>query len=112
MGVAFLVFGGIAWWRAHPDAARVLGGAGALLLAAGALAPARLGPVHRAWMRLAHAVSRITTPLFMGIVYFGVILPVGLVMRLLGRNPIRHRPAAGSYWFERSRRRGGMTDQF
>jgi hypothetical protein len=112
VGAASLVFGGIAWWRDHPVAATLLCAVGALLLAAGAMVPGRLGPVHRAWMKLAHAISRVTTPVFMGIVYFVVIFPVGLCMRLLGRNPIRHRPAGGSYWFDRSQRRGGMTDQF
>jgi hypothetical protein len=112
VGIAFLVFGGIAWWRGHPSAAPVLGGVGTLLLLAGAFVPGRLGPVYRAWMALAHAISRVTTPVFMGIVYFVVIFPVGLGMRLLGRNPIAHRPAGGSYWFDRSQRRGGMTDQF
>jgi hypothetical protein len=112
VGAAFLAFGGIAWWRGHTAAAPVLGGVGVLLLLAGALVPGRLGPVYRAWMALAHAISRVTTPIFMGIVYFIVIFPLGAAMRLLGRNPIRHRPAGGSYWFERSQRRGGMTDQF
>jgi len=83
-----------------------------LLLAAGALVPARLGPVFRTWMGLAHAISKVTTPIFMGIVYFIVILPIGLGMRLLGRNPIRHSPIDGSYWVERNQPRGEMTDQF
>lgn len=112
VGIAFLVFGGIAWWRDHHTMAQVFGGFGMLLLAAGVLMPARLGPVFRAWMGLAHAISRVTTPIFMGIVFFVLIFPIGLGMRLLGRNPIRHQPTGGSYWFERNQSRGEMKDQF
>ena len=112
VGIAFLIFSGSAWWRDHHAVAPVLGGLGMLLLVAGALVPARLGPVFRAWMGLAHAISKVTTPIFMGIVYFIVILPIGLGMRLLGRNPIRHPPIGGSFWFEHNQPRGEMKDQF
>ena len=112
VGIAFLVFGGIAWWRDHHVVAPVFGSLGMLLLAAGVLVPARLGGVFRAWMGLARAISRVTTPIFMGIVYFIVIFPVGLSIRFLGRNPIRHPPTGGSYWVERNQLRGEMTDQF
>jgi len=112
VGIAFLIFGSIAWWRDHHAVAPVFGGLGMLLLVAGVLVPARLGPVFRSWMGLARAISKVTTPIFMGIVYFIVILPIGLGMRLLGRNPIRHSPIDGSYWVERNQPRGEMTDQF
>jgi hypothetical protein len=99
-------------WRDHQTLAPVFGGLGMLLLAAGALVPAKLGPIYRAWMGFAHAISRITEPILMGIIYFILISPVGLGMRLFGRNPIRHRPNGGSYWFLRNQPRGEMKDQF
>ena len=37
---------------------------------AGLLVPARLGPVYRAWMGLALRISKVTTPIFMGVTYF------------------------------------------
>jgi hypothetical protein len=112
VGAAFLIFSGFAWWRGHHTMATVFGAIGMLLLAAGAFVPSKLGPVYRAWMGLAHAISKVTTPIFMGIIYFIVIFPIGLGMRLLGRNPIRHRPTGGSYWFECNQPRGEMNDQF
>lgn len=87
-------------------------GLGGLLVAAGLLMPGRMGPIHRAWMGFALAISKVTTPIFMGIVFFLVIMPVGLVMRLLGRNPIRHRPVNGSFWASHGEGRGAMTNQF
>jgi hypothetical protein len=112
VGIAFLVLTAISWWRGHEIAPYVLGGAGALLVLAGALVPGRLGPIQRGWMGLAHAISKVTTPIFLGIVYFVIIMPVGLLMRLMGRNPIRHAPKDGGYWAARGQARGSLTNQF
>lgn len=61
-------------------------------LAAWALiAPARLRPVYHYWMRLALWLSRITTPLVLGVVFFLVILPAALMMKLIGRDPMTRR---------------------
>ena len=112
VGVAFLVLAVITRWRGHIIPMYVFGSVGTGLLAAAALLPGRLGPVFHAWMGLAHVISKVTTPVFMGVVYFGVIAPVGLLMRLFGRNPIRHHAVNESYWADRSEARGGMTNQF
>ena len=115
VGVAFAVLGGVAWWRGHPRLAAVLSGLGGVLILAGLVVPHLMGPVQRAWMGLAHAISRVTTPVFMGLVYFVVFAPVGLLMRALGRNPLGA-PAGsdGSYWVTRSAagEGGGMERQF
>jgi hypothetical protein len=112
VGAAFLVLAAVLLWRHRLVASYVLGAVGLLLIAAGVTVPGRLGPVQDAWMRLAHAISKVTTPVFMGIVYFVVLTPVGLLMRLFGRNPIRHNAVNGSYWAARTGARGDMTNQF
>jgi hypothetical protein len=66
--------------------------------------PTRLGPVERAWMALAHAISKVTTPIVMGIMYLGVFTPVGWLRRTLGGNPLVHEAVGRSYW--RSRNEG------
>jgi Saxitoxin biosynthesis operon protein SxtJ len=78
-----------------------LGGLGGLLIIAGLLVPTALGPVNRAWMGLAHLLSKVTTPIFMGLVYFVVLTPISLVMRLAGKNPLVHPTQDGGFWFER-----------
>ena len=98
VGAAFLAFGSIALWRGKERTATVLLALGGLLVVAALVAPTALGPVERAWMGLAHAISRVTTPIFMGIVYFLVILPIGLVRRLNGSSPILPRARAASRW--------------
>jgi hypothetical protein len=81
---------------------------GLLLAVAGAAIPGHLGPVYRVWMRGAHAISKVTTPLFLSIMYLLVLTPAGLLMRGLGRNPLRHAESGGGYWIMRDS--GQSTD--
>lgn len=98
VGFAFLVIGGILWlWRGHVNVPAVFAALGVPLVLAGLLIPDKLGPVYRAWMGFALLLSKVTTPIFMGIVFFLAILPIGFVMRLLGRNPMTRRQTDGSY---------------
>ena len=71
--------------------------------------------MQRAWMGLAHAISRVTTPIFMGLIYFLVITPTGLLMRSLGRDPLEHAEVGGGFWVARpedERRSRSMERQF
>jgi Saxitoxin biosynthesis operon protein SxtJ len=112
LAAAFGVFAGITWWRGGHTAPTVLGSIAAVFALAGLAVPAHLGPVQRAWMGLAHAISKVTTPIFMGVVYFLVITPVGLLRRTLGGNPLRaHHGETG--WVDRKESpRGDLTRQF
>ncbi len=102
VGTAFLVLAALSAWRGHQVPPRVLGGIGALLIVGGLLAPAQMGPVHAAWMKLALVISRVTTPIFMGIVYFLVLTPTAVLRRVVGGNPMRHQATEGSYWMKHS----------
>ena len=63
---------------------------GALMLWA-VLVPATLRPVYRAWMRFGYLMSRITTPLILGLVFFFVVTPIGLIRHLFGKDSMaRH----------------------
>jgi hypothetical protein len=115
VGAAFLALSGLLWWRGRHSAALVCMALGSVLALAGLVVPARLEPVYRAWMGLAHLLSRVTTPVFMGIVYFLILTPTGGIMRLFGRNPIRRPLSEGSFWVRRPSgdgRRGKMKHQF
>jgi saxitoxin biosynthesis operon SxtJ-like protein len=100
VGAAFLAIAVIIWWRGKHATYPYFGGLGALLVLAGLLIPGKLGPVYRAWMGLAHLLSRITTPIFMGVVYFLVITPIGLLMRLVGRKPLVHPSHGSGFWHD------------
>lgn len=80
----------------------------ALAVAAGFLAvalarPALLAPLNRLWTRFGLLLHRVVNPLVMGVMFFLLITPMGLVLRLLGKDPMRLRrdPAAASYWIVR-----------
>jgi Saxitoxin biosynthesis operon protein SxtJ len=108
-------FGGLAallWWRERRTIATVFAGVAVALALAGLLLPGRLGPLYRGWMGFAQALSKVTTPIFMGVVYFLVITPVGLMRRAVGGNPLRaHHGSSG--WVDRQGTpRGDLTRQF
>lgn len=114
VGGAFLILGGLTYWRHRPAAVfGTLSVLGAALVLGGAVAPATLARVYTAWMRLAELLSRVTTPIFMGVVYFVVLSPIGLLMRLFGRNPLRAH-AGSTEWVTRANdaRRSALQRQF
>ena len=120
VGIAFLLLGGIVlWWRDAHRAAMVLGGLGGALVLGGLVIPQHLLGVERAWMKLAHLISKVTTPIFMGVIYFVVLTPVGVVRRAFGHNALVRRVgdaglAPGGYWVVREpgKRQGDLSRQF
>jgi hypothetical protein len=102
VGLAFVALAAVLWWRDHLLASRIAGGLGGALLVAALLVPSRLGVVQRGWMAFGLALSKITSPIFMSIVYIIVLTPIGILRRTIGRNPLV--PVAGpdgSVWVER-----------
>ncbi len=63
----------------------------AILALGGLLLPESLRPVHYWWMRLALLISRVTTPLVLGVVFFFVFMPFGLVAKIFGRDPMKRK---------------------
>lgn len=100
LGGAFVVLGALLWLRGRAAAPLVMA-LGLALVAAALILPTRLGPVQRAWMAFGAAFSRITTPIFLGIVYFGAILPIGLLLRARGGNPLTRRRTPTTCWVPR-----------
>ena len=84
-----------------------------LLIAGGLAVPGRLGPIYHAWMALARVISKVTTPLVMGAIFFLVFTPAGLLARLVGHRPLA-RPRGTTFWLSRpvEQRRGKMDHQF
>jgi hypothetical protein len=63
----------------------------AVLVVWGLAAPATLKPVYRGWMRFGLLLSKVTTPLIMGLVFFLVVVPTGLIVRLRGKDYLHRR---------------------
>lgn len=76
--------------------------AGIFLLLA-LVVPGVLAPANRLWMKFGMLLHAIVSPIALGILFYLVVTPTGLLMRLLGKDPLRLRfdPAADSYWIKR-----------
>ncbi len=100
--VLLAVLAGIAVWRGGPSWPYTL--TAAVIIAVVAVTrPAVLAPLNRSWMKFGRLVNRVTTPLVLGLLFFLMITPIGLIMRLAGKDPLRLKGDrdAPSYWVER-----------
>ena len=102
-----LVVGGVivllgSWWLFRgklTSAAHVLLPLGAALILLGLVWPRALVLPNKAWMLLAEGLSFVTTRIILGVVFFLVVTPIGVVKRLMGWDPLSRRAARGaSYW--------------
>ena len=107
VGGVLLVIAAVVWWRndfALTTATYVLGSLGGALLVLGLTVPVVLKPVYRVWMALAVVMGFIMTRVILSVVYYLVMTPIGLALRLFGKDPMHRRidPEASSYWIEKS----------
>jgi hypothetical protein len=65
--------------------------------------PGLLGPLNRVWTRLGLLLHKITSPIVLGVMFFGVITPMGILMRAFGKDllKLRRQPDAATYWVDR-----------
>jgi hypothetical protein len=119
-GLAFTGFFAIVaivrWWKDNGGAGWFAASA-AIMLAIALVRPALLAPLNRLWTKLALLISKVMNPVIMGILFFLVVAPIGLVMRAFGKRPLAlaFDPAAKSYWIERTPPAplpGSMKNQF
>jgi hypothetical protein len=87
------------------------------LIGCGLLRPSLLSLPNTLWLKLGLLLHRIVNPIIMAVLFFGTILPIGLLMRAFGKDPLRLRldKAADSYWLPRSDERPqseAMRQQF
>jgi hypothetical protein len=81
----------------------VLLGVGGLLVVFGAFDLAVLTIANKLWMALGRLLFRVVNPVVLLLMYVVCIVPVGLIMRVVGHDPLKRRfDAAGpSYWIEK-----------
>lgn len=105
-GVVFTVFfviigllplvgnGVVRWWSL---------GLALLFLVISLTMPKLLAPLNRLWFRLGLLLHSVTSPVIMGVIFFGVLTPIALLMRALGKNPLslKYSLEARSYWIVR-----------
>ena len=114
--VVFVAIGLFPLLNGGPPRAWALGIA-AVFLAVALVRPSLLAPLNRVWFKFGLLLQRVVNPLVMAVIYFAVVTPTGLIMRALGKDPLRlkHDPDARSYWIHRDPpgpERESMQNQF
>ena len=84
------------WWR-------WTGGLAVLFLASALFFPAVLKPINRLWLIFGLLLHKLVSPIMMAFLFYSTVLPTGVIMRALGKDPLRLKwqPDANSYWIER-----------
>ena len=88
----------------HSDVARnVLWGAGIVFAIAYYAVPPLRRPMFVGWMYAAYPIGWGVSHVLLGLVYFGVVTPIGLLMRAVGHDPMARRfdRSAPTYWIAR-----------
>jgi hypothetical protein len=91
------VFALIALWPVmiRGDAPRLWAAITAALLIVPALVwPSSLSRIHKGWMALAEVLAWINTRIILGAVFYLIVTPIGVVRRLLGKDPMGTKPKA------------------
>jgi hypothetical protein len=78
------------WWSV------IVGGS---LFTTGAIMPTVLGPIYRGWMFVGHILGWINTRILLTVIFYGLITPMGMIRRLMGRNTMGYQfePQSNTY---------------
>ena len=73
-----------------------------------------LTPLNKSWIKFGELLGRIIAPIVMGIVYFIILTPISLLVRLLGKDLIgmKFDKNLKTYWIKRKKNLGTMDKQF
>jgi Saxitoxin biosynthesis operon protein SxtJ len=82
------------WWAAAVAAAFAV---------AALLKPLLLAAPNRLWTRFGVMLGKVVSPIALGVLFYGVISPLGIALRLVGKDPLRLKrdAASASYWIKR-----------
>ena len=105
VGIAFVLLGVWFFWKGVEPWWIVFGLLGIILGITGLIIPKILPGVYRVWMGFAFAIGWMISRTILGLLFYLVITPVGLVARLMGKQfmDINLRKQKDSYWIEREK---------
>ena len=85
-----------------------------IFLALGLLNSKILSPLNKAWIKFGEILGRVIAPIVMAIVYFLILTPISLLVRLFGKDLIgmKFSNDIKSYWIKRKKHIGSMDKQF
>jgi len=72
-----------------------------------------LTPLNLAWIKLGEILGRFIAPVVMAVIYFLIVTPIGLFMRIIGKDLLNIKFSQNSsYWIKREKNLGPMKRQF
>ena len=85
-----------------------------VFLVLGVLNSKFLNPLNKLWYKFGIFLGSVISPVVMGIVFFIVVTPIGLIMRFLGKDLLRinKNKTVSTYWIDREKQKNTMKKQF
>ena len=72
-----------------------------------------LTPLNQIWFKFGILLGRFVSPIVMGIIFFAIVTPTSIIMRMLGKNLLNlKKNNKKTYWIERSKIKSKMKNQF
>ena len=84
-----------------------------IFLILGIINSSLLSPLNKLWFKFGIFLGKIISPVIMGIIFFLVVTPIGLIMRLIGKDVLNLKyNNSKSYWIEKTGPKSKMKNQF
>ena len=71
-----------------------------------------LTPLNKIWFKFGLFLGNIISPVIMALVFFLVVTPTGVIMRLLGKDILNLKKNSSTYWIEKNNQDSSMKNQF
>ena len=73
-----------------------------------------LTPLNKLWFKFGILLSRIVSPIVLGFIFFAIITPTGIIMKMLGKDLLNNKydNTKKSYWINRDKLKSTMKQQF
>ena len=104
VGGILLLIGLFLLWRGHHKPIQIiLWTIGGILVVFGAIAPTLLRPIYVGWMKFAFILGWVNSRIILSLIFYLLFTPIGLIMRLFGRDALDRRMSgkSDSYWVKR-----------
>lgn len=111
----FIVFLGIGLWplKNNNDPNYIILVLSSIFLILGIINSKLLNPLNKAWVKFGEILGMIIAPIVMGLVYFIILTPISLLVRLSGKDLLKlKKNKSSTYWIKREKNIGNMDKQF
>ena len=85
-----------------------------IFLALGLINSKILTPLNKLWFKFGILLGSVVSPIVMGIIYFGIVTPIGILLRLTGKDVLnlKRNENKKSYWIKKDKNDSNMKNQF